>query len=344
VSIVTPVYNEAKHLEECIESVLAQTYQNWDYTIVNNCSTDGSADVARMYVARDPRIRIVENPRFLRVVASHNAAFRQISPECKYCKMIFGDDWIYPQCLEEMVAIAEQNPSVGIVGAYGLQEDEVMWAGLPYSSRVVSGREVCRRLFLDETYVFGTATSILFRADLVRSMDPLYNEGNLHADKEACIALLKSCDFGFVHQILTFKRLRPGSLGAVTEDIHTLLAGHLQSLVAHGRDFLDEAEFQRCLHRLVKEYYNFLAVTLMRGRRDKKFWEYHRRKLTEAGIGFSQARLARATLIRLGKALLNPNETADKLLKWWRGATSPHRSEGTTDARNTHKVEPATMA
>ena len=43
VSVVTPVYNGAEYLSECIESVLAQTYQNWDYTIVNNCSTDDSA-------------------------------------------------------------------------------------------------------------------------------------------------------------------------------------------------------------------------------------------------------------------------------------------------------------
>ena len=44
VSIITPLYNNAEHLSECIESVLAQTYPHWDYTIVNNCSTDGSFD------------------------------------------------------------------------------------------------------------------------------------------------------------------------------------------------------------------------------------------------------------------------------------------------------------
>ena len=60
VSIVTPVYNEAEYLAECIESVLAQSYQNWEYTIVDNCSKDGSAEIARHYAGKDRRIRLVQ--------------------------------------------------------------------------------------------------------------------------------------------------------------------------------------------------------------------------------------------------------------------------------------------
>src|SRR5690348_3285817 len=240
VSVVTPLYNNCDTLAECIESVLAQSYENWDYTIINNCSTDGSADIAYRYAAKDKRIKVFENERFLRAIPNFNVAVRQISPESKYCKFVFADDWIFPECLKQMVSVAEEHPSVGIVGAYGLQGSDVMWSGLPYPSPTVSGREVCRRLFLDGTYVFGTSTSILYRSDLVRSRNPFFNEQNLHADMESCIVLLKSCDFGFVHQVLTFKRLRAGSLGTITDDINTLLAGHLYNLVAHGRDFLTD--------------------------------------------------------------------------------------------------------
>ncbi|MFZ1974630.1 MAG: glycosyltransferase family 2 protein, partial [Candidatus Acidiferrales bacterium] len=58
VSIVTPAYNEENYLAECVESVLAQTYTNWDYTIVNNCSTDATLAIAQKYAAGDPRIRV----------------------------------------------------------------------------------------------------------------------------------------------------------------------------------------------------------------------------------------------------------------------------------------------
>src|SRR5260370_9114410 len=121
VSVVTPVYNGAQYLSESIESVLAQTYQNWELIVVNNCSTDDSVEIARRYAAKDERIRIVENEKFLRVIPNHNHALRCISPESKFVKIVFADDWIFPNCLEEMVSLGVKHPSVGIFGAYVLQ-------------------------------------------------------------------------------------------------------------------------------------------------------------------------------------------------------------------------------
>jgi glycosyltransferase involved in cell wall biosynthesis len=338
VSIVTPVYNNGEYLAECIESVLAQTYPNWDYTIVNNCSTDGTGEVARRYAAKNRRIKVLDNKQFLRAVPNHNQALRQISPESKYCKIVFGDDWIFPRCLEEMVAVAEEHPSVGIVGAYGLWEVlapgmhkyEVMLGGLPYPSRRVSGRDVCRRMFLDELYLFGTSTSVLYRSDLVRQKNPFYNEGNIHADIEACVVLLKSCDFGFVHQILTFTRGRKEALGMISVDMRMDLACRLHTLTTHGRCYLDSKEFEICQDRLLSTYYNFLAVSAMRGRRDKKFWEFHKGKIKGA-VGFSRMHLATAVVSRMCRAALNPYESIQKLRR--RGTPSPRTT--VTESNNT---------
>lgn len=315
VSIVTPVYNNAEYLPECIESVLAQTYSNWDYTIVNNCSTDGTGEIASRYAAKDQRIRVHNNKEFLRAVPNHNHALRQISSDSEYCKIVFGDDWMFPHCLEEMVAVGEEHPTVGIVGAYSLEEDRVAWMGLPYPSRLVRGRDICRRLFLEDLYVFGTSTSVLYRSDLVRRHNPFYNEANFHADREACVALLRECDFGFVHQILTFKRLAADSLTmTVAWDLMSHFGNMLSTLVAYGPDYLSQKELEQSVERLLGEYYNFLAVSVMRGRRDKRFWEYQKGKLNET-VGFSRARLAKAILSRTCRAVLNPYETVSKLLK-----------------------------
>ena len=294
VSVVTPAYNEEKYLGECIESVLAQSYSNWDYTIADNASTDRTQAIARKYASRDPRIRVISNSTLIPAVANFNNALRQISSASKYCKMVLADDWIFPECLERMVAVMEAHPSVGIVGAYGQTGQGVLWAGLPYASKVVSGREVCRQRLLGGPYVFGSQTSVLFRSDLVRSRDPFYNESNLHAaDSEACFELLKGSDFGFVYQVLTFSREREGSLLQASKELNASAADRLHELVAYGPCYLTADEHAECLDTTLSKYYDFLATSLLQ-RRGKSFWDYHKARLKADGIGFSYVRLAGA--------------------------------------------------
>jgi glycosyltransferase involved in cell wall biosynthesis len=308
VSVLTPVYNCAEYISECIESVLAQTYQNWEYIIVDNCSNDGSTEIAKRYAAKDPRIRVHQNQQFLRAVQNHNHALRQISPDTKYSKIVFADDWIFPDCLEKMVEVAEAHPSVGIVGAYGLKDSEVKWVGLPYPSRFVTGREVCRRLFLDRLYVFGSATSLLYRSSIVRECDPFYNESNIHADMEACVSIMRNSDFGFVHQVLTFSRVRAGSLETVSSDFNSLAAGKLHDLVKFGRDFLTQEEYDACVKRSVSQYYETLVGGMLRGL-ERKYWDFHKQKLAEVGIRFSKKRVLWVAFKKSCVALLNPKAT-----------------------------------
>lgn len=314
VSVVTPVYNEERHLAECIESVLSQTYSNWDYTIIDNCSTDGTFEIAQRYAAKDRRIRVHRNERTAAVIPNHNIALRQISPESKYCKVVFGDDWIFPNCLEQMVGLAEAHPSVGIVGAYAIEGERIAWAGLSYPSHIVSGREICRRHLLEGLYVFGSANAVLYRSVLVRNCDPFYNESNIHADTEVCFTLLKACDFGFVHQILTFTRVRPVSLSVATADLETSYACILRLLVIYARDYLTREEYDARLARHIAGYYRFLGKNLFLAR-DKKFWDYHTRELFDSGVGFSRTRVAQGALQTVWSAVSRPGDIAQKLLR-----------------------------
>jgi len=315
VSIVIPVYNNAEHFPECLDSILAQTYRNWDCTIVNNCSTDASGEIAHRYAARESRIRVIDNDEHLQVIANHNRAMREISAQSKYCKMIFADDRVFPACLEEMVAVAERNPSAVIVGAYGLmgEEADVKWTGLSYGRELVTGREIGRRYFLERMNVFGTLHSLMFRSDVVRSRTPLLNEENLHCDREICLSLLQSHDYAFAFQILTFTRERPGSLSTFARRMNSMMVTEIYEVMTYGRHFLDQAEQRRCLKDRVDEYYNFLALTAMLGRRDPEFWEYQRRKLSVWGLELSRLRVARAAVAPIGRALLHPQETLHRI-------------------------------
>jgi glycosyltransferase involved in cell wall biosynthesis len=308
------MYNGAEYLSECIESILGQTYRNWECTIVDNCSTDESLEIAHRYASRDPRIRVHKNQQYLQVIANHNAALRQISATCKYCKVVFADDWIFPECLEKMVAIAEEYPSVGIVGAYCLEGQQVICTGLPYSRRLVDGREICRQHLLEKLHLFGSPNSLLYRADLVRSRDPFFNEANIHADTEVCFALLRACDFGFVHQVLTFTRLRSGSLNTVSNDLHAYFSGMLRIIGTYGPYYLTGEELTSYLQKELSAYYRFLGKSLFFGR-DQKFWDFHKNNLIELSVGFSRTRLAMAVLANLWTLALRPKEAMERLFE-----------------------------
>ncbi|MBI5584168.1 MAG: glycosyltransferase family 2 protein [Deltaproteobacteria bacterium] len=314
VSIVTPFYNTAEYLAECIESVLAQTYQNWEYLLVNNCSTDGSWEIAQSYAARDPRIRLISNTTFLNQVQNYNQALRQIAPESLYCKVVQADDWIFPECVSHLAALAEANPRVGIVSSYSLSGIRVINKGLPYTIQTLSGKELCRRHFLAPMFVFGSPSSVLFRSEIVRQRDPFYRDGSTNEDTEACYEILQDWDFGFVHQILSYLRMDNLSISAVVREHGGTTLEHHIMLKRYGPLFLNREELARCLNQARDIHYRYLALTLFR-RQHKAIWEYHQKGLRSIGIDLKIKDILFPYLLQvLLDILLNPKNAVERFL------------------------------
>ncbi len=212
VSVVTPVFNGEPFLAESIESVLAQDYANWEYIIVNNCSTDRTLEIAMSYARRDGRIRVVTNRDFVNCEENHNNAFRQISARSDYTKVVSADDALLPGALGKMVRFAVGHPTVGIVGSYQQSNDTIKWKGLPENVSVLSGREACRMGLLEGLNVFGNPMSVLYRSDLICGTESFFPHSEPHADTSACYAHLRNCDFGFIHEVLSLRRVHKGQL------------------------------------------------------------------------------------------------------------------------------------
>jgi len=292
VSIITPVYNGEKYLAECIESVLNQTYDNWEYVIVNNCSSDDTLAIAQQYARDHERMRVHSNDQLLPIIQNWNHALRQASRESEYCKVVHADDWLFPQCIERMLEIAMSNPSVGIVGSYVLRGKKTVWGtGLPYSRTVVPGREVCRATLCAEYYVFGSPSSLLIRSGLIRKRRPFYNEDNTNADFESCFDVLQESDFGFVHQILSYSRIHDETQTAtVGRSYNTHALEFIGVMKKYGPIYLSNTEYQRCLKRVVGNFYNILASSALR-LREKDYWVYQRNGLARVGMPLSIPRL-----------------------------------------------------
>ena len=224
VTVLTPVHDGEGHLDEAIESVSRQTFGDWELLVIDNASTDGRRAIAARWSARDQRVRLVPCDDFVSVYANHNRAISAMHPETRYCKFLHADDWLYPECLERMVAVAERHPKVGVVSSFRLEGAAVKHDGLvPLTEEVMSGREVIRRALLGPPWVTGSPSSLLFRAELVRRRTPFFDETVWHGDTDAAYRLLLDSDLGFVHQVLTYTRLHEKALTSFSQRANTYL-------------------------------------------------------------------------------------------------------------------------
>jgi glycosyltransferase involved in cell wall biosynthesis len=346
VSVVTPVHNGEPYLATCIESVLRQTYQNWELILVENRSTDASLATAHRYAALDSRIRIHQNDELLPVIANHNVAFRLLGKDSRYCKVLHADDFILPSCLAEMVQLAEAAPSVGIIGSYALHGIRVAGHGIPYPTTgatplsppytILPGREIARLALLEDVYPFLSPSVLLIRSDLVRAREPYYDERILHADVAACYDLLQHVDFGFVHQILTYVRDHADSItSSFSRRLNGFILSNLDLLLRYGPVYLAPGDFERRQRRAMLTYYKFLARNLFRRTDHREFWAFHRRGLASIGLSLSRARLATAAILELLEIPLNLRKSlrevpgipwlAQRALALWGGVRFPDR-------------------
>jgi glycosyltransferase involved in cell wall biosynthesis len=317
VSVVTPVYNGERFLPEAIESIRAQTYSNWEYVIADNCSTDRTIEIARRYSAIDPRIRVFTADTHLPIIANWNRALKQIAPDSRYCKVLHADDRLFTECLSRMVAIMEGNPSVGLVGSYVLYDRVIECDGLPLGQNVWNGRDICRDTLLGRHYLFGSPSSTLVRADLIRAKPQgFYNEENVHADFEVCYEILESCDFGFVHQVLSFTRTHPGSMGNTFSRIYNpQLVEYLGMMRKYGPKFLDAETFERTHADMIRTYRRLVARRLISGR-GRDYWRFHKSKLQRLGYDIGTLSIARGAVEETARLIFHPRETIGLLVRF----------------------------
>ncbi|HRN90950.1 MAG TPA: glycosyltransferase family 2 protein [Ferruginibacter sp.] len=116
VSILMTSFNREKYIGEAIESVLSTTYENFEFIIVDDCSTDRTVEIIKSYQQSNPVIQLYINEVNLGDYPNRNRAASYAKG--KYLKYVDSDDMIFPYCIEAMVYFMEQCPTaaVGLMG------------------------------------------------------------------------------------------------------------------------------------------------------------------------------------------------------------------------------------
>jgi glycosyltransferase involved in cell wall biosynthesis len=132
ISIIVPCYNQAQYLDECLQSVLEQTYQNWECIIVNDGSTDETEKIAQKFESIDVRFRYFFQENKGVSSARNLAIFEAVSP---LILPLDGDDFLSLEYVEKAINCFEQNPNLTLVypNVNRFGEKNGLWNLKPFS-------------------------------------------------------------------------------------------------------------------------------------------------------------------------------------------------------------------
>lgn len=165
ISVLMLTYNREKLVSRAIESILAQTYADFEFVIVDNGSSDASGAIADKYARSDSRIRVIHRDRGS-IGAGRNTALDAANGE--YIAFIDDDDWAEPDFLEFLLKLLEENDAdISICGAAGKAFDE---------KRIMTAEEALIELMWRKKYNVAFPTKMFKRETL----------GGLRFPEEAC--------------------------------------------------------------------------------------------------------------------------------------------------------------
>jgi len=207
VSVVMPVYNCEQFVREAVDSILVQTFWDFEFIIVDDGSTDRSAEIVNSF--SDHRIQFIKNGENLGITKTLNAGLKTASGEF-ICRMD-ADDISSPNRLAEQVAFLDRHPECAIVGSRSILIDsngkEIGYEGDSYP--VVGLVKFIRNPFIH--------SSVIVRASAVRSAG-MYDETKMHnEDYDLWLKILKSSGGAVVPDYFIRRRIHPGSITSSKE-------------------------------------------------------------------------------------------------------------------------------
>ena len=202
VSIVLPCYNGASMLPQAIDSVLSQTFTDWELIIVNDCSTDNTLEIAKSYEGKDCRIKVVSNPVNKKLPASLNEGFSHARGD--YYTWTSDDNILLPNMLKVLCNYLDNHDDIGFVASdYDAIDAEGNYIK---TISVPDDINICMPL---NDYV---GASFMYRSDIARNVGPYDVSLFLVEDYDYWIRIWKECKVGVIHDVLYRYRWHSNSL------------------------------------------------------------------------------------------------------------------------------------
>lgn len=214
VTVLMPIYNGGKYLREAIDSILGQTYHDFEFVIIDDGSTDNSVEIIQSF--KDERIRLILNEKNIGLPSTLNKGIDLSNGE--YIVRMDQDDISLPTRLERQVRFMDNYPEVGVCGTW------IKYIGIPlrpWRSKInkypLKHGEIKSRLLFNSVLAH---PSVIMRSSLLEKFHLRYDPEHLYAEDWG---LWQRCSFYFllanIPEVLLLYRLSPGNMTNTGKDI-----------------------------------------------------------------------------------------------------------------------------
>lgn len=225
VSIIIPVYNVTPYISRCLESVAGQTYTgSMECILIDDCGQDESVVIARQFINQYQgkiKFRLLAHEHNRGLSAARNTGVKASHGD--YLYFLDSDDWIDPQCIASLVALAKRYPGVEMVqaGAYTCGPDPMSWLDLSKSPlpEYVQGLSEIKPIMLNRKYIPVTSWNRLVLKDFILRNNLYFKEGLLHEDELWTFLLAKYLtSLAVLKQNVYHYEQRPSGLMSMQDD------------------------------------------------------------------------------------------------------------------------------
>jgi glycosyltransferase involved in cell wall biosynthesis len=260
VAIITPVYNGAKHFEETLQAVQAQTYRPLVHCIVDNASTDATPEIIARYMNGAVPIIMVRNRETVSFQENSNKAVGLIPAEATHFRILHSDDLLPPTAIADMMELALTGDDVILVGGAEQMNGIDRPHYFPPECAIYESSNMLARLLSDEAHV--PTAHVLIRTDAIRQDEPFYPNDIVECYIAACWRTLsRGGRAGFVHRYNGYTRRYAGSgslIDTFAQTVKAVLWEKLMFIEWWGPACLSNTEYKRVLNRFLRVYYRRL--------------------------------------------------------------------------------------
>lgn len=205
VSVLIPTYNYARFLDEAIQSVFGQSYQNFELIIVDNNSTDNTTEIVSKYL-NDPRVSFYKNKKNLGLVGNWNKCLEYAKGT--YIKFLLADDKFAPTVLEEMVSVMRRYPNVVLVTSNSEMFGSRSKLRISNFIGLQKGRELIYNCLKEGSgNLIGEPTTVMIRKSTLDEVGKFNAEYACLVDFNFWLRLLNHGDAYFIAKSLSYFRV-----------------------------------------------------------------------------------------------------------------------------------------